>query len=377
MDGMGLLDHLSVIKDFRQSGKVHHLLSDILFLMVAAVIAGAEGWEEIEDFGREREDWLKNYGDFTQGIPSHDTIARVMSLINPKEFQRSFMQWMNECHAATKGDVVCIDGKTVRRSYDKSRRRGAIHMISAFSAANNVVLGQLKTKEKSNEIKAIPELLKLLDIHGCLVTIDAMGCQKDIARTIVERNADYLLAVKGNQKRLEDAFEQHFPMASLMHYQGDSAFSTQEKSHGREETRVHVVSDIPDSFVDLEADWLKLKTLGVVVSFRTRDDQTVDEPSIRYYISSAKLTARQLADAVRQHWAIENKLHWVLDVAMREDDCRIRKNHAAETLAIVRYIALNLLKNNKTFKAGIKRKQKKAAMNSDYLDDILAGAGAS
>lgn len=266
-----------------------------------------------------------------------------MSLINPKEFQRSFMQWMNECHVATQGDVVCIDGKTLRRSYDKSRRRGAIHRISAFSAANNLVLGQLKTEEKSNEIKAIPELLKLLDIHGCLVTIDAMGCQKDIAGTIVERNADYLLAVKGNQKRLEEALEQHFPMTSLMHYQGDSTCSTQEKSHGREETRVHIVSGVPDSFVDLEIDWLKLKTLGVGVSFRTLDDQTVDDPSIRYYISPAKLTARQLADAVRQHWAIENKLHWILDVAMHEDACRIRKNHAAETLATVRHIALNLL----------------------------------
>ena len=376
MNGSSLLHHLSLITDFRQSGKINHLLSDILFLTVAAVIAGAEGWEEIEDFGHLRKEWLQGYGDFTNGIPSHDTIARVMSLINPKEFQKSFIQWMNECYVTTQGAVVCVDGKTLRRSYDKNRRTGAIHMVSAFSAANNVVLGQLKTEEKSNEIKAIPELLKLLDIHGCLVTIDAMGCQKDIAKTLIDRHADYLFAVKDNQKRLKTALEEHFPMVSLVHYSGDH-FSTQEKSHGREETRLHAVSKVPDSFVDFEMDWAKLKTLGVVVSFRTVDGKEPEEPSIRYYISSAELSAQQLANAVRQHWAIENKLHWILDVAMREDECRIRRGNAAETLAGVRHIALNLLKSNKTVKAGIKRKQKRAAMSSDYLDDVLTGAVAS
>ena len=362
----------------RQTWKVEHKLADILLLTICGVIAGAEGWEEIEDFGEERLDWLRQYGDFEQGIPSHDTIARVVSLIDPKPFQQCFIDWMKACHQQTQGDIVAIDGKTVRGSYDKSRRRGAIHMISAFSTANNVVLGQIKTAEKSNEITAIPELLKLLEIKGCLITLDAMGCQRDIAKTIVNKEADYLLAVKANQGRLHQAFEDHFPVITLQNWQGDS-YMTKEMSHGRKETRLYVVSDLFDEFVNYSFDWSGMKSLGIALSFREIGDEILDieDICIRYYISSAELTAERFAQAVREHWHIENKLHWKLDVGMREDQCRIRRGDGAELLAGIRHIALNLLNNTHSFKAGLKRKQKKAAMSTRYLGEVLAGQGLS
>lgn len=366
-----LVEHLSVIKDFRQDWKIEHKLTDILLLTICAVICGAEGWDEIEDFGEAKQDFLRSYGDFEAGIPSADTIARVAGMINPKQFQRAFADWMQECHTVSAGEVIAIDGKTLRGSYDKSRKKGAIHMISAFSAANGVVLGQIKTEEKSNEITAIPELLKLLNLHGCLVTIDAMGCQKKIALEIINQGADYLLAVKANQPKLADAFTAHFPMHKVTTYEGDS-YSIQEKSHGRLETRHHIVSDLPDSFFDFTYEWAGLKKLGVVVSFRQEGDQIPENATVRYYISSKDLSARELADAARQHWFIETKLHWCLDVGMNEDACRIRRDMASENLAGIRHIAMNYLKSETSFKAGIKRKQKKAAMSESYLATILA-----
>ncbi|MRI34318.1 ISAs1 family transposase [Endozoicomonas sp. OPT23] len=376
MKAFDLITQLSIISDPRQAWKVGHKLSDILFLMVCGVIAGAEGWEEVEDFGHERLDWFKAHGDLNEGIPSHDTIARVVSTINPKQFQQCFIDWMNACHQASDGDVIAIDGKTLRRSYDKSKKRGAIHMVSAFSAANNVVLGQVKTDEKSNEITAIPELLNLLEIRGCLVTLDAMGCQRDIAQTIVKKDADYLLAVKGNQGRLEKAFNHHFSIEKLNEWTGDS-FMTRETGHGRTESRMYFVSDVVDEFVNFSFDWPGLKTLGIALSSRELEGEllSLDDICIRYYISSAELTAEQLGKASREHWHIENRLHWKLDVAMREDDCRIRRNDGAEVFAGFRHIAVNLLNNPKTFKADLKRKQKKAAMNTRYLAEVFAGQG--
>ena len=376
MENHSLLSHFSILQDCRQTGKIAHKLSDILLLAICAVIAGAEGWEEIEDFGHSRLSWLQEYADFENGIPSHDTIARVMSLVNPKQFQQCFADWMQSCHQLTQGEVIAIDGKTLRRSYDKSRKTGPIHMVSAFSTANGVVLGQVKTDEKSNEITAIPALLKLLSVCGCLVTLDAMGCQKQIAQAILDKEADYLLAVKGNQKRLEDAFEKHFPLHHFANYQGDH-FTTQERAHGREESRFHLVSDVIGDFVELSTDWPGLKTLGVAVSFRSNKDEILENATVRYYISSATLTARQFAEAIRNHWFIENRFHWRLDVAMSEDDSRIRREKAAENLAGIRHIAFNLLNSHKTFKAGMKRKQKKAALDADYLSELLMAKGFS
>lgn len=378
MNAFSLIDQLGKLHDPRQEGKVTHKLSDILILTICAVIAGAEGWEEIADFGEDRLDWLQQYGDFENGIPSDDTIARTVSVVSPKKFQACFIDWMKECHKATAGDVIAIDGKTVRSSYDKGKRRGPIHMVSAFAAANNIVLGQVKTDEKSNEITAIPDLLDLLEIKGCLVTIDAMGCQRDIAEKIVDKEADYLLAVKGNQGKLHKAFEKHFPVRKLLNWTGDS-YSTREKSHGREETHLYVVSDLFDEFVNLSFDWKGMKTLGVAMTFQEHKGKELDieDICIRYYISSANLTATKFAQASREHWFIENKLHWKLDVAMDEDRCRIRRDNAPEMLAGFRHMALNLLNNVTTFKGGLQRKQKKAARSTRFLAEVLAGQGSS
>ena len=374
MNAFSLIEQLSVLHDPRQSWKVTHTLSDILLLTICAVIAGAEGWEDIADFGEDRLDWLRQYGDFEHGAPSDDTIARAVSVVNPKKFQQCFIDWMKACHQATDGDVIAIDGKTVRSSYDKSRRRGPIHMVSAFAAANGVVLGQVKTVEKSNEITAIPELLELLEIKGCLITIDAMGCQRAIAKKIVKKEADYLLAVKGNQGKLHEAFQNHFTVMKVQNWSGDS-YQTVEKQHGRHETRFYIVRDLFDEFVNLSFDWPGMKTLGVALAIREVDgrDLALEDITLRYYISSAELSAEKLAQATREHWFIENKLHWKLDVAMGEDDCRIRRGDASEILAGFRHIALNLLNDVKSFSGGLKRKQKKASRSTAFLAEVLAG----
>ena len=278
-----LMEHISIIPDYRQAWKMEHKLSDILLLTICAVISGAEGWEDIEDFGETHLDFLKQYGDFENGIPVHDTIARVVSCISPAKFHECFINWMRDCHSSNDKDVIAIDGKTLRHSYDKSRRRGAIHVISAFSTMHSLVIGQIKTDEKSNEITAIPEILNMLDINGKIIKTDAMGCQKDIS----------------------------------------------EKSHGREEIRLHIVCDVPDELIDFTFEWKGLKKLCVAVSFRSIIAEQKKEPemTVRYYISSADLTAEKFATAIRNHWHVENKLHWRLDVVMNEDDCKIRRGN--------------------------------------------------
>ncbi|EFN5185798.1 ISAs1 family transposase [Escherichia coli] len=342
-----LMEHISIIPDYRQAWKVEHELSDILLLTICAVISGAESWEDIEDFGETHLDFLKQYGDFENGIPVHDTIARVVSCISPAKFHECFINWMRDCHSSNDKDVIAIDGKTLRHSYDKSRRRGAIHVISAFSTMHSLVIGQIKTDEKSNEITAIPELLNMLDI-------------------------------KGNQGRLNKAFEEKFPLKELNNPEHDS-YAISEKSHGREEIRLHIVCDVPDELIDFTFEWKGLKKLCVAVSFRSIIAEQKKEPemTVRYYISSADLTAEKFATAIRNHWHVENKLHWRLDVVMNEDDCKIRRGNAAELFSGIRHIAINILTNDKVFKAGLRRKMRKAAMDRNYLASVLAGSGLS
>ncbi|EEX2111934.1 ISAs1 family transposase, partial [Escherichia coli] len=305
--------------------------------------------------------------------------------------------WMRDCHSSDDKDVIAIDGKTLRHSYDKSRRRGAIHVISAFSTMHSLVIGQIKTDEKSNEITAIPELLNMLDIKGKIITTDAMGCQKDIAEKIQKQGGDYLFAVKGNQGRLNKAFEEKFPLKELNNPEHDS-YAISEKSHGREEIRLHIVCDVPDELIDFTFEWKGLKKLCVAVSFRSiiaeqqnsrtaeqQNSRTAEQQNkrksqkmtVRYYISSADLTAEKFATAIRNHWHVENKLHWRLDVVMNEDDCKIRRGNAAELFSGIRHIAINILTNDKVFKAGLRRKMRKAAMDRNYLASVLAGSGLS
>ena len=269
-----LMEHISIIPDYRQAQKVEHKLSDILLLTICAVISGAEGWEDIEDFGETHLDFLKQYGDFENGIPVHDTIARVVSCISPAKFHECFINWMRDCHSSDDKDVIAIDGKTLRHSYDKSRRRGAIHVIKI---------------------------------------------------------------------------------------------------------RLHIVCDIPDELIDFTFEWKGLKKLCVAVSFRSIIAEQKKEPEmmVRYYISSADLTAEKFATAIRNHWHVENKLHWRLDVVMNEDDCKIRRGNAAELFSGIRHIAINILTNDKVFKAGLRRKMRKAAMDRNYLASVLAGSGLS
>ncbi len=295
-----------------------------------------------------------------------------MSNIDSVAFEKMFIEWMQVCHEITDGEIIAIDGKTIRGSCDKGKRKGAIHMVSAFSTENGVVLGQVKTEAKINEITAIPDLLNLLDLKRSLITIDAMGCQKDIASKIKDKKADYLLAVKGNQGKLYQAFEEKFPVALFSNYEGDS-FSTQEISHGRKETRLHIVSDVTSEFFDFEFEWKGLKKLRVALSFRQKkEEKSAERASIRYYISSKDLDAKEFAHAIRAHWLIENSLHWVLDVKMNEDASRIRRGNTAEIISGIKKMALNLLRDYKGFKAGMKRKRKKAALNSCYIEEVLA-----
>lgn len=358
-------EHFADLKDPRQTAKISYSLFDVMFLTLCAVIGGAEGWHDIEDFGEAHLDWFQERGLFPRGLPVDDTIARVVSRLDPVQFQHCFLNWMQAVSARSEGRVIAIDGKVLRRSYHPKDRTSAIHMVSAFASANGVVLGQVKTDAKSNEITAIPALLSLLDIKGCLVSIDAMGCQTAIAAQIVLQGGDYLLAVKGNQELLSRAVRE--ALAAVVSTPGHVACV--EQGRGRVEAReYHVVP--ADEVARQFPSWKGLATLGVAVGYRC-DNKGKESLEYRYYISSAVLSKAQFANAVRSHWAIENRLHWVLDVAMKEDDCPIYREDAAANLAMVRHIAINMLRLEDSKQAGIKRKQKMAAMNTDYLETVL------
>lgn len=359
--------HFSDIQDPRQTAKISYPLFDVLFLSVCSVICGAEGWEEIQDFGEANLDWLQEKGLFIDGLPTHDTIARIVSRLDPNSFRRCFIRWTQSVSARTSGELVAIDGKTLRRSYHRKDRQSAIHMVSAFASQNRVVLGQIKTEEKSNEITAIPDLLALLDVTGCLVSIDAMGCQKSIAQTIVEKKADYLLAVKGNQETLYRSIKQAFAGRLAKPIEADHLQI--EKAHGRNEGRVCYVLPAADLTVQ-HPEWPELKTMGVVISYRQDRKSQKTTLEHRYYISSAALEECEFAKAVRSHWGIENSLHWVLDASMNEDGCPIFADHGAEILATIRHIALNMLRAETSKKASVRRKQKMACMSTDYLDKV-------
>ncbi|BDA01000.1 ISAs1-like element IS1358 family transposase [Vibrio cholerae] len=362
--------HFQIIKGYRQESKVEHKLSDIILLTICGVLSGHDGWDGIIDFGHARLDFLKRYGHFEAGIPSADTLSRVMGMINPVALQRSFIAWMKDCHTLTDGEVIAIDGKTLRGSYDRSKGKGTIHMVNAFATANRMSIGQLKVDSKSNEITAIPKLLDLLDVKGCLITIDAMGCQKKIAQKILDKEADYLLAVKGNQGMLEQAFDDYFRMDMLQDFDG-SSYSTQEKSHGRIETRVALVNRDLSVLGDIEHEWPGLKSMGIVASIRQESAvATEQDVSIRYYICSKELEAQTLLEATRSHWGVE-VMHWSLDTAFCEDNSRIRADDRAEAFARIRQICLNLLKSETTFKGGIKRKRMNCAMDEKYLSKVL------
>jgi predicted transposase YbfD/YdcC len=364
------------IKDPRNPNhrNYRHQLTDILALTLLATLSGADDWQEIQTFGESNQKWLEDHFDFSNGVPSHDTLARVFQLLNPLSLQEAFQSWIQSI-CQHKKDLIAIDGKTLRHSYDKGSH-GPIHMISAWSHQNQMVFGQLKTHEKSNEITAIPKLLRLLDLSGCIVSIDAMGCQTAIAETIVDSEGDYVLAVKGNQKVLYEQVMDFFKTAEQEKYKNTPYFEhvdAPSKNHGRIEARRYTLCPLPHYFADTLR-WKGLKGIGRIERRRELDGKISREVS--YSILSFSDDIHLFSQSVRSHWQIENALHWSLDVAFREDDSRIRKANSPENMAIIRHMSLNMLKNEKTYRQGIKGKCKRAGWDKNFLLKVLAVEGA-
>lgn len=364
-------EHFSIIRDDRQSAKVDYPLFDVLFGSICAIIAGGQGWTDIREYVLGHHEWFLKQNLFEKGVPVDDTFARLIANIDPSEFRQCFLAWMKAVHKLTSGEVVAIDGKTLRGSYDRDDRHSTIHMVSAYASANQLVLGQVKTDKKSNEITAIPALIKMLDLRGAIVTIDAMACQTKIAKAITAKGGDYLLAVKGNQGKLARAVQAAFAPSRRTPIDNESCQI--EKQKGRIEARTcHVLSAS-----ELEGDftsWSGLTSIVMVEHYRVAKGKEA-ELEYRYYISSADLTAEQAGNAIRAHWGIES-MHWVLDVTMREDACQIYRENAAENLAILRHKALNMLRAEPT-KISVPMKQKRCMMNPSFLEQVLLAGFAS
>lgn len=368
-----IIKHFQGLKDPRTGNAKQHIFIEILIIAICATICGADGWSDVELYGKNKKAWLKTFLKLPKGIPSHDTFGRVFARIKPEEFQARFLEWIQAIERLTEGQVIAIDGKQLRRSHDHENGKTAIYMVSAWATANQVVLGQRKVDEKSNEITAIPELLKLLDIAGCIVTIDAMGTQTEITKTIVENGGDYLLSVKENQGKLFEDIQYLFEVDAAQDFSqgGYSYVKTVNKGHGRLETRECWAIDNQEylSFLRKYGQWPGLKSIVRIQAKREIGDKV--ETQISYYISSLIANAKNILRAKRGHWKIENQLHWVLDIAFREDESRVRKDHGPENLAVLRHVALNLLKKEKTAKGGIHAKRLQAGWNNDYLLTIL------
>lgn len=368
--------YFSIINDLRQQGKVLHKLIDVLFIAVAAFIAGADDWEIVILFAEERKEWLKKYLELPNGIPSVHTFRRVFRLIDPKQFEKCFILWTKEIARRSKGDMIAIDGKTARGAKDNGNDKSLIHIVSAWSSQNNLFLGQVKTDEKSNEITAIPELLDLLYVKGNIISVDAMGTQKKIAEKIYkEKEADYVLALKKNHETLHDEVERYFQYALEVQFKDMEYQSvrTVEKGHGRMEVReYYLTSDI--SWLQSRKEWLGLKSIGMVVSYCTKGD--VKTTDTRYFIASIS-SITEFSNTVRQHWGIES-CHWTLDVTFKEDASRIRKENEPENAALLRKMALNILKiDTQMDKAkdirpySYNAKRYKAAINNDFLEKVM------
>jgi predicted transposase YbfD/YdcC len=369
---LSLAHHFAELTDPRIDRSRLHELLDIVAIAICAVVAGADSWDDIEDFGKAKHDWLKTFLDLPNGIPCHDTFRRLFERLDPAEFRKGFLGWIEALREATERQVIAIDGKTLRRSFDRAKGKSALHLVHAWAAANHLLLGQVAVDGKSNEITAIPRLLKMLSISGAIVTIDAMGCQKEIARTIRGREADYILALKANHERL---FEQVVAFwdgtcPRLMGGPDIGYHRAWSEGHGRDEfRRCWATSDL--SWLEGREEWEGLKSVVLIESERFIGDSLSVET--RYYLSSLPNDARLLNEAVRSHWGVENSLHWVLDVTFNEDRSRIRKEDAPENFGLLRRLALCLLKEESSSKRGIKGKRLRASWDEGYLQRVLCG----
>ena len=366
-----LQDHFAELTDPRRR-EVTYPLINVVVIAVCAVICGADDFVAIAKWGRAKRLWLAEFLDLSSGIPSHDRFNAILAAIKPAEFEKCLLSWIRALHAITSGQLIAIDGKTLRRSFDKASSKSAIHMVSAWATANHISLGQVVVDAKSNEITAIPQLLEMLEIAGALVTIDAMGCQVEIARRIVAGKANYCLAAKGNQPTLYQGLMDHFDE----HIEDDFArtkvrrHETVEKGHGREAHRCYFICPVPEDLPD-RARWPQLKAIGIVISNTQRGGKDCNE--VRYYILSKYLSGLRFAQAVRGHWGIENQLHWQLDVTFQEDQCRLRKGHADVNFSSLRRTALSMLHHEPTAKVGIKNKRLTAGWDESYLEKVLVG----
>ena len=366
-----LIEQFSDLEDPRCAGKIEHRLIDILVVALCAVIACAESWEDIALYGRSKLAWLRQFLALPNGVPSHDTFRRVFMLIDPQAFEACFTAWVGAVATPGEREVVAIDDKTVRRSFDRGREQSPLHLVSAWASEQGVVLGQRCVDEKSNEITAIPELLESLTLDNTLVTLDAMGCQKDIAQCIVDHKADYLLVLKANHGHDYASVQKHFEQ----HCFGRGAtakpvFDTFDESHGRL-VRRRVFASPQAALLETLGDWPQLHTVLAVEAIRGVNGSGKVQAEIRYFLSSFTGDEQVLAQAIRRHWSIENNLHWVLDVTFREDDSRVRDPTAVRNFALLRKIAINLVSQDHSAKTSIRGKRKKAAWDNDYMLQLL------
>jgi len=367
-------EHFQTVDDPRVVPRCTHSLHTILFLTVAATIAGADGPEDMEKFANRKFQWLKQFVDLTGGVPSHDTIGRVLGLIKPRQFQDAFLGWISSLSSLRDQDgnpiFIPIDGKTMRGSYKNADKSDMLHIVSAWASKQGITLGQVAVDSKSNEITAIPKLLEMLELHGAIVSIDAMGCQREIASKIVTGGGDYVLMVKGNQASLEKAIETSFTEADETEATKTKARHrrTKEKSRGRQETRRYTIMPLPESMFEFHKKWAGLRSIGRVVREVERDGKQTSETS--YYICSMKPKVGVFSESARSHWGIENSLHWVMDVVFGEDRSRIREGHAAENMSFLRRFVTTLLKRD-TSKSSLKQKRKEAAWDTKFLEKLL------
>lgn len=375
---LAIKKHFAKLKDPRINRRRRHLLMDIIVVAICGVICGCDDWQQVEVFGKNRRDWLKQFLQLPNGIPSHDTFERVFDRLDPAAFGRCFRDWMNALCEGLSLKHIAIDGKTLRSSGRGKLK--ALHLVSAWATANHLSLGQVAVDEKSNEITAIPELLELLSVKGALVTIDAMGCQKDIAAKIIERGGDYILTAKDNQPTLLADIQDSFIQAIETDFEGldHDTFTTTDKGHGRRETRTYTIIKNPQTLTEKEL-WKDLRVIGMCESTRivgnseTAPESVTESTEVRFFIGSRDASAKTYGTALRGHWGIENTLHWQLDVGFGEDENRVSKRNGAENLALVRRLALSLLKQHPS-KQSIACKRLNAALDTAFLEEVLLGS---